>query len=350
MSYTRYNFIDWNNLTANNVNDMQKNTKQVIYDFLQHLLNIGFGRGGWKNITYAVNGPTAVNVVFGTWAFLVQHGMLATPAAGTKTVTGFTATSTGERTDIIVARVYELEDRTKIPYTVYQEVELRRVESGAIDEFGWVWIGNVGYLALARVRVGTEGIISVVPFKNEPRIDTRNVDGRYLINGDRENLWEALKALENMINSINVGGDGDGSGDSPIDLSPYVKKKSFGMLTGTITPAKTITWSITGLFPNHTPIIIGCEVSQIVIIDGIQRKIYRPYKDWFSYSYIETWEATGKGATDDPPGDKVVWHLNGADRGQGVYVRVFLLHEDGVYDITAASSVPRNLRESFYTA
>jgi hypothetical protein len=122
------------------------------------------------------------------------------------------------------------------------------------------------------------------------------------------------------------------------------------MLTGTTTPAKTITWSITGLFPNHTPVIIACEASQIVPVGGVNRKVYRPYKDWFPYAYIETWEALGKGASDDPPGDKVVWVLNGADRGQGIYVRVFLLHEDGVYALTSASSVPTNLIESFHSA
>lgn len=347
MSYTRYNFIDWNNLTSDDLDNMQNNVKQVIKDFLGNLLNIGFGRGGWKNITFSQNGTNAVNVVYNQWAFLVQNHMLATPAQGTVSVTGFANTSSGQRTDVIAARVYEFEDRTKLPYQITQEIELKRVEAASIDQFGYVYIGNIGYLALARVVVGDAGIVSITPYRNEPRIDTRNVDGTILQNGDRENLWDALKRLENMINSINVGGGGDPG--EPVDLSPYVQKKSFGMLTGTKGSGTTITWDIQGMFPRHTPMIIGCEVSQIRVSNNVNYRVYRPHKDYFSSSYIETWENPNKTDVSDEQAEKIIFNMNGSTTNQGVYVRVFLLIEDGIYVLTTSSSVPTNLREVWNT-
>lgn len=349
MSFTRYNFSNWNNLPAENLNSMQLFVKAVIKDFLGNLLNIGFGRGGWKRITFAQNGPNAVNVSYEQWAFLVQDHMLATPAPGTVQVPGFADTAAGERNDVIGARVYESEDRTKVPYEVTQQVEIKRIENATPDEYGFVYSGGKAYLALCNVRVGTTGIVAITPYPNEPRIDTRNVDGTELRNGNRENLYDALKRLENMINALNVGGDQDGGSGEPVDLSPYVKKASFGMLTGTMPASGTnkIEWNLTGLFPNHTPVVIACEVNQLVTsaeTANVQRKIYKPHKDWFSSSTVETWEALGKGAEDDPQGEKCIFKLNGPSNGQGVYVRIFLLHEDGVYVRSSTSSVPVNLR------
>lgn len=347
MSYSRLNFQDWSTLGSDDLDFMQSATKQVIKDFLGNLLNIGFGRGGWKNISFSQNGSNAVNVVYGQWAMIVQDHMLATPSAGSAVVTGFTSTASGERADVIAARVYEYENRTVLPYRITQEIELKRFEAGTVDQFGLCYNGNTAYIALCRVVVNTSSISSITPYRNEPRIDTRNVDGTQLVNGDRENLYDALRRLENMINSIDIGGGGDPETPAPIDLSPYVKKSSFGMLTGTKGSSTKIEWSVEGMFPRHTPMIIGCEVSQTRDVSGKRYRIYRPHKDFFSSSFVETWEDPQKTDVSDEQAIKVLFDMNGSTTNQGVYVRVFLLIEDGIYVLTPTSTGPTNLRESF---
>ena len=346
MSYTRFDFVNWNNLDADNLNQMQLGVKQVVADFLQNLLNIGFGRGGWKNITFAQNGSNAVDVVFATYAFVVHNQMLVTPLPGRSTITGFAATGVGFRTDIIAARAYEVTDGTKSPAVVTQQLDMRRVENGTIDQYGYVQIGGVSYLAICSVVCDVNGINQIIPYLNEPRIDTRNVDGTQLHNGNRENLYDALKRLENMINSINIGPT---SGGGPaIDLSPYLKKSGFFLLTGKMGPTiQDMTWDISKCFPRHTPGAVVCECSQIYRPPGVtnntqDRRVYRPHKDYFPSATLEIWEAVDKTNDNTPPPDKAVFHLNGATSIQGVYVRIWLLIEDAVYDYTASTATPSN--------
>lgn len=348
MSYTRYNFLNWNNLPAEDVNAMQANVKQVVRDFLANILNIGFGQGGWKNIGFAANGTTNVTVQYKPWATIVQDHMIATPDQGEVVLAGFEATVSGERQDLIAARVYEFEDRTKIPYTIYQQVELRRVEAASPNAFGLVAIGNNLYQVLAKVICDTTGIKEIQPFINEPRIDTRNVDGTELKNGQRESLYEALLRLGQQ--------DGGESPSAPVDLSPYVKKNAFAMLTGAISYQKAITstggrleWSLEGLYPRKSAGIILCEINQIVQVNGVNRRIYRPHKDWLPASYVEVWEHVTKDQAPDTtqPAEKVVFVQNGANpRNASLYVRVFLVNEEGIGVMTAGSSLPSNYKHT----
>jgi hypothetical protein len=347
MSYTRFDFVNWNNLDADNLNQMQLGVKQVVADFLQNLLNIGFGRGGWKNITFAQSGSNAVDVVFGTYAFVVHNQMLITPTPGRITVTGFAATGVGFRSDIIAARAYEVTDGSKSPAVITQQLDIRRVENGTIDQYGYVQINGVSYLALCTVVCDVNGINQIIPYLNEPRIDTRYVDGTQLHNGNRENLYDALKRLENMINSINIGPVSSGP-PVAIDLSPYLKKSGFYLLTGKLGPTiPDMTWDISHAFPRHTTGAVVCEVSQInrpvgVTNNSQDRRVYKPHKDWFPSSTLEIWEAVDKTNDNTPPPEKAVFKLNGATSIQGVYVRIWLLIEDAVYDYTASTATPSN--------